>query len=103
MKEAPNARGKIYHLYGHESSTGLDIKTRCNEAGCQYVELPITGDPEVDLDHEGYEKFKQRLIGDLRENQVLVFIADPPCEPSLAGDFARLRVQGDMARRASAK
>ena len=79
LEPPPNARGKLYHFYGHESSTGLNIKSRCEEAGCEYMELPITGD-DADLDHLRYERFKQQLITDLREDQVLGFITDPPCE-----------------------
>ena len=48
------------------------------------MELPITGDPETDLDHECFERFKQQLIGDLKENQVLGFVAYPPCETFIA-------------------
>ena len=81
-----SARGKLYHLYGHESCTGLDIRTRCTEAGCEYIELPIIGE-ETDLDHHRFEGFKQQLIEDLKEKRVLGFIADPPCETFIGGKF----------------
>ena len=53
---------------------GRDIGTRCIASGCEYIDLPLTGDPETDLDHEAFEKYKRQLCNDISND--LVWIRD---------------------------
>ena len=84
--EPLQGQGIICHLHGHESCTGLDIKSRCVESGCRCESLPLTGE-EDDLDHERFGRFKARLMEDLAAKKVLGFVAGPPCETFIGGRF----------------
>ena len=75
---APQGRGNIYHCYSHDSGAALDIQTRCDEAGYNYVALHLSGDP-ADVGNQRYKQFEADLVRDLRAGEVAGYFADPPC------------------------
>ena len=58
---APKGKGKVDHCYSHESGGALDVQTRCDESGHNYMALHLSDDP-TDVDHQRYKQFEADLV-----------------------------------------